>query len=238
MESLQDSKGGKETPEKPENHGKPWTKEEQEELKRLYDEGSTIVELSEKYKRTEISIELITKKLKIFKVLERRKIKKLIHFTDIRNIKTIEKYGILPITRLQEKGIKYYENDSIRFDNQPGGISVSITKRNSHLLNAFQKRKPRSWAEIEINPEIVATRNSLFYDSNAASKKYINVSEEYLQSADAFLNMFAEKVINSSGQTFSRRNKQLEEPTDDQAEIIVRWAIPKSKILNWKEIDV
>ena len=238
MEKFHLSKEGKIAPEKPENHGKPWAIEERKELKRQYDKGLSITELSKIYKRTEISIELTIRKEQIYKVLEQRKIRKLIHFTDKRNIKTIKKYGLLPITRLKEKNIRYYENDPQRLDNQWGGISISVTSRNSHLLRAYHERNPRAWVEIEIDPEVAATRNCLFYDSNAASKKYKNAKEEYLQSADALRNIFADSVTNSSGKVFTRRNKNLDEPTDGQAEIIVRWLIPKSKILSWKEINV
>ena len=49
--------------------------------------------------------------------------------------------------------------------------------------------------------------------------------------------MLDDHVI-TKGKTYKRDNKKSFEPTDEQAEIIVRWKIPKRKILSWKEIDV
>ena len=49
--------------------------------------------------------------------------------------------------------------------------------------------------------------------------------------------MFAE-TVKSSTRTFKRKNKQPNQTTDDQAEIIVKWMIPCSQILGWKEINV
>jgi len=187
----------------------------------------------------EIRNAFITKRNKslIVDVIKERNITKLIHFTDIRNIESILEHGILPPSRLKERSIESHLNDANRFDNQMGGISVSIMQRNQYLLNSYNKRDPRKWVEIEINPDIAATRNCLFYESNAANSKFQDVKEEYLRSAKAFKNIFANHVFSNHG-VWTRENKKDYEPTDLQAEIIVKWMIPNHKILSWKEIDV
>jgi len=225
---------------KPRNHGKPWTKNLKEEVIDLYKQGHSINKISQRFERTSTSIELTIRENEILDIISMRNIKKLFHFTDARNIETIKKYGILPITRLNEKDIKYYANDLNRFDGQTGGISLSISSRNHGLLKRYHERNPRSWVEIEISPEVAATRNCLFYDYNAADSKFRNnleFSEDYLQSPNAFSSMFSDRV-ESSKYSFNREDKKPFEPTSPQAEIIVRWLIPKSKILNFKEINV
>ena len=77
----------------------------------------------------------------------------------------------------------------------------------------------------------------MFYSSNAASSIFREATEEYLSSYDALISMFAE-TVKSSTRTFKRKNKQPNQTTDDQAEIIVKWMIPCSQILGWKEINV
>ena len=176
-------------------------------------------------------------KLEIINILKNRNITKLIHFTDVRNMPSILEHGILPPKRLKEDGIEPHSNDPNRFDNQLEGISVSIMKRNQHVLKKFHNRDPRQWVEIEINPDVAVTKNCLFYQTNASNGKYKDVNEEYLRSSKAFASIFDEQVI-TKGKTYKRDNKKSYEPTDEQAEIIVRWKIPKRKILSWKEIDV
>jgi|TARA_B110000908_G_C10159424_1_gene405275 hypothetical protein len=202
------------------------------------DQNDRYYQLSKDRIREERNV-FITKKNKsqIVDVIKERNITKLIHFTDIRNIESILEHGLLPPSRLKERSIESHLNDANRFDNQMGGISVSIMKRNQYLLNSYNKRDPRKWVEIEINPDIAATRNCLFYESNAANSKFQNVKEEYLRSAKAFKNIFANSVFSNNG-VWTRENKKDSEPTDLQAEIIVKWMIPNHKILSWKEIDV
>ena len=157
-------------------------------------------------------------KLEIINILKNRNITKLIHFTDVRNMPSILEHGILPPKRLKEDGIEPHSNDPNRFDNQLEGISVSIMKRNQHVLKKFHNRDPRQWVEIEINPDVAVTKNCLFYQTNASNGKYKDVKEEYLRSSKAFASMFDDHVI-TKGKTYKRDNKKSYEPTDEQAEI-------------------
>ena len=134
-------------------------------------------------------------KLEIINILKNRNITKLIHFTDIRNMPSILEHGILPPKRLKEDGIEPHSNDPNRFDNQLEGISVSVMKRNQHVLKKFHNRDPRQWVEIEINPDVAVTKNCLFYQTNASNGKYKDVKEEYLRSSKAFASMFDDHVI-------------------------------------------
>jgi len=222
---------------KPKNHGNPWTKALEVELMEYVDRRYSSEKIARKLERTTVSIELAIKRIKIDKFLKQRNIERLVHFTDVRNLDSIKKFGILPIKRLEEKNIKYYFNDLQRRDNQLGGSSVSITLLNKHLFRAFQIRnKKRRWVEVEINPIVVAKRNCLFYCCNASSSKFKGASEEYLSSYDALASMFAETVTDSKGRTYDRKDKKPNQTTNEQAEIIVKWMIPKSQILRCREL--
>ena len=119
-------------------------------------------------------------KTEIINIIKKRNITKLIHFTDIRNMPSILEHGILPPKRLKEDGIEPHSNDPDRFDNQLEGISVSIMKRNQHVLKKFHNRDPRQWVEIEINPDVAVTKNCLFYQTNASNGKYKDIKENIL----------------------------------------------------------
>jgi hypothetical protein len=221
----------------PKNHGKSWTEEDRSLLMKYLDHDYSIEVISNIFKRTTISVELMVKKTKIDQFLKERKIKKLIHFTDGRNLESISKHGLLPVKTLKEKNIQYYYNDDDRYDDQLGGISVSITSRNKYLLRSFHSRKNRKWIEIEIDSSVAKTHNCLFYYCNAASSDFRNTSTEHLSSFLALQDMFSES-ISTNKRTISRDNKASNLTTDDQAEIIVKWKIPKAKLLCWREINV
>lgn len=226
----------------PLNHGKPWSTELKKNLLDLYNEGYDFDSLARKFKRTSLSIELTIRKIKISNFFKERKIEKLIHFTDHRNLESIKKYGLLPVERLKEKKIKYFFNDKDRLDNQLGGISLSVTKRNDHLLKAFNTREKRDWIEIEIDPEVASTRNCFFYFTNAANAVFKNTTNEMLSSFEYLELMFDEYITphpNSPRSiTYTRTHKNANETTDEQAEIIANWIVPKTKILKINIINV
>lgn len=220
------------------NHGKPWTRALEVELMELVDNGFTSDEIAKKIKRTPLSVELTIKRVKIEKFLKQRKIEKLIHFTDKRNLNSIEKVGILPRKTLEEKNIKYFYNDANRYDGKLGGTSVSVSSLNKHLFETFhRKNRKRKWVQIEIDPNILLGANCFFYSSNAASNMFKGVSDEYLGSFDALEKMFAETVTSSS-RVFKRKDQAINQTTDDQAEIIINRSIPRAKLLSWAEINV
>tara|TARA_B100000242_G_scaffold256863_1_gene200449 strand:+ start:461 stop:1162 length:702 start_codon:yes stop_codon:yes gene_type:complete len=226
----------------PLNHGKPWSTELKKNLMDLYHKGHDLDSLARKFKRTSLSVELTIRKIKISNFLKERKIEKLIHFTDLRNLESIKKYGLLPVERLKKKKIKYFFNDKNRLDNQLGGISLSVTKRNDHLLKAFDNREKRDWVEIELDPEVASTRNCFFYFTNAANAVFKNTSNEKLSSFEYLELMFNEYITphpnSPRSKTYTRTYKKINETTDEQAEIIANWIVPKTKILKINKINV
>lgn len=58
---------------------------------------------------------------------QERRIKRLLHFTNVVILSNIIKYGLLPISELDDNEIRYDYNDELRLDNNPDSISTSIT---------------------------------------------------------------------------------------------------------------
>ncbi len=77
-------------------------------------------------------------KLDIMKCIEKRKIKKLIHFTSVSNLESILKKGLLSREMLEEKNIKFECTDMQRYDGRKDCISLSIEYPNFKMLN-FKK---------------------------------------------------------------------------------------------------
>jgi DNA-binding Lrp family transcriptional regulator len=217
----------------PNNHGKKWCGDQEDNLFSLFEKKLPIAEIANELERTEISI-----LMKLFSCFpKRRSIKYLVHFTRLENLELIKEYGILSREKLEEKSLEYIANDLIRYDDKLDRISLSISNKNTFLFDAFRKRNPNvKWVELFIDPLLLTISDALFFDSNAASAKFKNVSEEDLSSADALLGIFADEVI-TSRKTLLRKSHPSSNPTSVQAEILVKDIIPKECILNYREIN-
>ncbi len=225
----------------PINHGKPWSKEAMievyEKAFKHKDDPKILDKLADQYGRTSVSIKLIIRGIEREKFLKSRNIKKLIHFTDERNIKSIMKNGLISVDTLKKKNMHYYNCDDKRLDGITHGISISVTNRNDYLLNAYHTRQEREWIEIELDPYLLCKANCYFFDTNAANNKFKNCHDE-LENVGAFQSMFSDEVIIQGGRTLKRTNQNINETTCAQAEIIVKYQIPKSKIIKITKINV
>ena len=226
---------------KPINHGKPWSDKDKEQvyqaIQQSKDPKKTIKELANNYKRTEKSISLVNQWVERKKLIEKRGIKKLIHFTDERNLKSIKKHGLLSVDNLKKNNLRYYYNDSERFEGITDGICVSITHKNEFLLKAFNNRKKRQWIQLEIDPLVIASNRCYFFDTNASNKKFLDKYNE-LTDIYAFQSMFAEIVNTKRNSNLKRINKNDNETTCKQAEIIIKNKIPISKIRKIEILNV
>ena len=72
-------------------------------------------------------------------LLQNRGVKHLYHFTNIDNLSSILRHGILSVNKLRSNGIKYFYNDPNRYDGNPDAISISISFPNSKLFYKFRK---------------------------------------------------------------------------------------------------
>lgn len=162
-----------------------------------------------------------------------RHINRLVHFTDKSNLDSIIKYGILSINELKNLNIQHSYNDSDRHDNKLDHISLSITNHNNDVLQSFiNKGSIKEPIFIYINPYIIANGNDvIFCDRNAATN-----SCNKGKSLDDFKRLFVDNIeytTTSKGlQKYNRKNKGLNEPTDMQAEILVKNRIQLCYILS------
>lgn len=175
-------------------------------------------------------------------IIEARDIEQLVHFTDIRNLQLIRKHGILSVSEMDRLGVKYYHNDSNRYDRRPNRISCSVTLHNKYVLEKFHKATQRDWILIYIDPMVCVHKNCKFFYTNAANS--IFQLPDYgtdLKSPKAFGMMFMNPVnVYSSYQerTFWRNSKPPNEPTDVQAEVMVKKRIPRKFLKSCKKIEV
>jgi hypothetical protein len=225
----------------PINHGKHWSREAKIEAYQLAlelkDDDDLFNKLANHYGRTSTSVKLIIREIAREKFIKSRNIEKLIHFTDARNIESIQKNGLISIDTLNKKNMHYYNCDDKRLDGITHGISISITKRNDYLFQAYHRRQKREWIEIELDPYLLCKANCYFFDTNAANKKFINRHSE-LENVGAFISMFSDEVTIQDGRKINRINQSMDETTCSQAEIIVKYKIPKSKIIKITKINV
>ena len=155
-------------------------------------------------------------------IIYERDIVQLLHFTRIKNIESIKKYGLLTPEELKLRGIWYStRNDPIRKD-RINGTCLSVTFYNHYVLDAFKTKYREKYCIICITPEILSIKKCYFHDINAASVKFASSSKEYLTSADAFEGMFAHQVDTKNyGMRYRSSSMSSNETTDKQAEIIV-----------------
>lgn len=163
-------------------------------------------------------------KREILLATQERNIKRLVHFTNVVNLSNIVKYGLLPISELDENEIEYDYNDELRLDNNPNSISISITSPNYKMFYKIRCEKDETnWAVIILDAEKVLNLDCAFCYTNAASSEITSTPLKDLKTLDAFEEMFSEY----SGKP-SRRTLGLHEydTTDPQAEILVFDKIP------------
>ena len=181
--------------------------------------------------------------LKFQEIIQQKGILKLIHVTRKDNLKSILKHGILSRQTLDKDKIKYFYNDKRRLDDWLNAVCVSVTKLNPHLIKKFShvyNLQKKDWFQIHIKPEVLTKIDAIFCETNAASSIYNDFRSKskikYLQTPDAFLRLFNKNTINSRG-IFPRKNKKLNETTDNQAEICILGKINPEHFINFKNIE-
>tara|TARA_Y100000385_G_C13043054_1_gene616166 strand:- start:570 stop:1628 length:1059 start_codon:yes stop_codon:yes gene_type:complete len=222
------------------NHGKKWTEEEDKKLSSLMLKEDSYKDLSSMFGRTPLAIELRIRRLKILQILEERNITKLVHFTDVWNAFYIGKYGILSKEELEKQNIKHSSNDDQRLDNMDNFISLSVTNINKYVLKDFNNRNKRQWIKLYIDPKVILSDGVYFFYTNAASKVFPENKEiDQFSSPGAFEKMF-DGEIKTSTKLIKRsvENRNLNEPTCIQSEIMIKKRITRDNIIDWEEVTI
>jgi hypothetical protein len=178
---------------------------------------------------------------KIQEIIQKRGIRKLIHFTKLKNLESIYKYGILSRDQIEKEEIQVEFNDSWRRDAWLKTSSFSVTKKNSYLFNVFVERyktQESDWFEILISPSILTERKCIFCDHNAASRQFdiFRENPKTLSGPEVFESMFNDKVFRTNGCDV-RTNLSDDLTTSNQAEICIYGEIKKEYFLNLREIE-
>lgn len=172
------------------------------------------------------------------------------HFTDVRNLQSIFKFGLRPLSALKALGIAPFVFDGNRHDRaifENGAICVSV----GHSARAMARvAHENHYAILELDPLIwLEPGNRLASPTNAASEMLTIAAGvdfpgiwkspsrlEFLKSRYGIFTLFADPftVVYDSGREYScnrlSRATQLGLPNDPQAELLFDFMIPTSAI--------
>lgn len=147
----------------------------------------------------------------------------LYHFTRAENLSSILKHGIVPVAMCRERGINPVINDEARLDRHTNTSSFSIGHPNGRMLHKYRQLHPDAdWVVLAVSVTAIHF-DTLFCRHNAADGRISSLSDNDLKMDKAFQGMF-ERPPRYTGQA------RYNEPTDDQAEILIPRIIPKSEI--------
>jgi hypothetical protein len=158
-------------------------------------------------------------KNEIEEISQYRGISYLIHFTQLDNLESILKHGIISVSRHKEKNINARKNDLSRFDRCTEATSMSVQFPNySFFYKKRNENKNIKWVILKIKPKILWEKRCVFCIDNAARNSVSGLSFEERQGAKAFEGLF--KKIDDKP-----TRKELGIPdnytTNPQAEILV-----------------
>lgn len=147
--------------------------------------------------------------------LEKRNID-LFHFSQVENLSSIIKNGLLSVYQLNQKGIQFLYNDSERNDNKANSICCSIGFPNIRLLRAYLGRNLLrvKYIIFELDQQILWDKKCFVCSKNAATNYGNNIEE--LNNMTVFSSLF--------------ENKDSKYTINSQAEVLVRECIETNYI--------
>ena len=161
--------------------------------------------------------------------LKNRGVTELIHFTPVENLKSILQHGLVPRNQIEQfKGI--YTDDQ-RIDGHTDTISLSISAPNSWMRNRKTEQEGYRLVDLHIDVQalsVVSPDCLGFYPKNAASGEYDRGC--LYTGIDNLKEMFKDTVEDSIYGNQTRADKQSNQPTHPQAEVLFRGKIPPEYI--------
>ncbi|USD38556.1 DarT ssDNA thymidine ADP-ribosyltransferase family protein [Ferrimonas sp. SCSIO 43195] len=163
----------------------------------------------------------------IEQICQKRNITELVHFTDVRHLPSIVRFGLLPRNRLGEVQTETYPNDEHRLDGHPESVSLSISFPNCMMFYKYRHKNQTPYAVVCLQPAVLWQLNSAFYSDNAASAAMSRLAPNSLMTPAAFNALFDEM----EGER-SRQEQRLlsNHPTNVQAEVLTFAQIPPQYI--------
>ena len=210
--------------------------------KKLFRDISHIENSYEKFSSAEvyglykehIDEKFLSKRNEIKEVLKNKKIKDIVHFTRLENLKSILDKGIVPQINQRQRSITAVINDISRNDYRPDCTSFSITFPNDKNFKRFREKNPeKEWTIIILDPEVLLSQENPceFCLTNAATRymrAYSGSDAEHLK------NMFKQEFVvqkqNGVNYMCQRQNLPDNFTTDVQAEVLIEGVIDKKYI--------
>ena len=124
-------------------------------------------------------------------------INNLYHFTDVRNLENILKYGVVPRSILDKRNIEHIYNDEYRFDKCKNAVCISIEFPNYKMFYKLRKD---------------------YEDRNAGDHSMYSCSIEERKEKAAFLELFKDR---DGYPKREKTNVPCNYPTHPQAEVLV-----------------
>lgn len=160
---------------------------------------------------------------KIQRLVRRRGVRFLLHFTQVANLPEIMQHGLLPRRELVKPLHTAYVSAEYRLDDDDNAISVSIDRLHGTFFSKRKSSGHSDWAVLALSPEILWTHECRFCWKNAARKE-IKEHRGWMGGPWAFEQMFSEDLGTREGLPDSC-------PTDADAEVQVFNVIAPNHIL-------
>lgn len=194
-----------------------------------------LAEIEAYYKFENPNIEIVLPEtIKIKKILEKRRISNLVHFTRLDNLRSILERGLVPRKNHRSLNIEASYNDMDRFDNKLDATSCSITFPNDKIFRKFRDDYPNEkWVIVILDAEVILSKEvkCVFCLTNAANKAMRSQNGSELQH---FQNMFDDEITvekrDGSSTTCVRGHIPDNFTTDVQAEVLIAGNIEKKYI--------
>lgn len=164
------------------------------------------------------------------KIFKNRKIDRLYHFTQAKNLANIFEYGLLPRETLERESISSSFNDANRFDKCLNAVCMSLEFPNYRMFYKLRQDNPDvDWTVLRLDVKILSNFKCAFCWTNAGDATMFNTSLTERMGKEAFLELFENRP------SYPRRedlNIADWFPTNPQAEILVFNTIPAKYIKN------
>lgn len=158
-----------------------------------------------------------------------RGIRHLVHFTRVANLPSIMSNGLLSVQAAHLRGLAPLSNDRLRLDGRNDAVSLSISFPNAAMFYKYRQLHPQDrWVVLLLSPEILWTQDCAYCLHNAADRRIRSRPWSALTTDEAFQSMFAEAP--DGAPTRASQRLGLSDPTDAQAEVLVRGNIDPSML--------
>ena len=125
-------------------------------------------------------------------VIQDKEIPFLVHFTNLKNLESIFKSGLVPRNELEKLDFQAETNDSHRFDGHENSVSLSIAFPNCQMFYKIRNESEDQYCILALSPELLIHHDSAFCKYNAADRAISSQDINQLKSPEAFLGMFDE----------------------------------------------